>query len=301
MREPKWRIVISTYRVYADESHDSNRTRVFSVAGLYGNHKTIEETASQWEKRCNGIVFHATDCDSNQGDFRGFSNDENKKLYRDLTVLLADSKLLGFGAAVSLPDYYEAVGNDIAQQPYFFCFSEVIAYFAKMAYVSIPQGKVKFTFEHNLDVEYDAGSMYSYAMSLKEWPYQNYLDSDVSFGFKDNPRIQMADLLSRETMKHWDNQFGPIRRPHRQSFSALYRTGRFQFNFFGGGYFQDLIERSNSINAPRLREPYDRWLAANAKSDTVTHRIQYQTFCDREDRQRGLTPEVLSGDAPMPQ
>jgi hypothetical protein len=52
--------------------------------------------------RCGGIPFHATDCESNRGDYRNIPNDENKAMYRDLTGILAASMVGGIGIAIDL-------------------------------------------------------------------------------------------------------------------------------------------------------------------------------------------------------
>lgn len=35
----------------------------------------------------------------------------------------------------------------------------------------IPQGTLKFTFDQNLDIEYNAGALYNHIANLPEWKY----------------------------------------------------------------------------------------------------------------------------------
>ncbi len=297
------RLILSMYSVFGDESHDADRVRVFAVGGLFGDDNEWEEAKAAWSARTGSIIFHATDCDSDNDEFANFSHRENKRLYKDLTKILASSRLFGFGASVSLPDYNRVFADKLDYTPYFLCFSEVICHFARQSHLSIPRDLVKYTFAHNNRVEHDAASVYEYSLILREWPYHKYLyPGELAFGFRTNPCVQMADLVAHETMKHWDNQFGPVWRMTRGSFRALQSTGRFRYHFFGGDYFEDLVERSDRIASSRsLKQPYQSWLNEHSLSDTVSARIKYQFFIDQIDRQGGQRPSTLEGPAPVPQ
>src|SRR5207249_9086331 len=86
--------------VFGDESADETRERVFAVAGVVGSEKQWVLLEAQREARCAGVPFHAKKCDTDYGDFAAFTHQQNKDLYRDLTVLLARSRLGGFGIAL---------------------------------------------------------------------------------------------------------------------------------------------------------------------------------------------------------
>ena len=67
------------------------------------------------------------------------------------------------------------------------------------------------------------------------------LFDEISFACsKKQPRIQIGDLLARETMKHLDNIIGPKQRITRKSMTALQETEHFGFNFYMREYFEDL-------------------------------------------------------------
>lgn len=96
------RLVALMLFAFGDESADETKERVFAVAGVIGSEEQWESLEKKWGARCNGIPFHANDCDSNHGDFKVFSHQQNKDRYRDLTVLLTQSGLGGFGIALDL-------------------------------------------------------------------------------------------------------------------------------------------------------------------------------------------------------
>src|SRR4051794_4130150 len=88
--------------VYGDESADETKKRVFAVAGVIGPEPVWEQLDQRWASRTGGVHFHAKDCDSDRGDFANTTHESNKALYRDLTVLLAESGLGGWGIAIDL-------------------------------------------------------------------------------------------------------------------------------------------------------------------------------------------------------
>ncbi len=72
--------------------------------------------------------------------------------------------------------------------------------------------------------------------SSQEWRDSEILDSKVSFESKENPRIQMADLLAREAMKDLDREIGPVKFPERKSKLALDGSGGSRFLKIGRTY-----------------------------------------------------------------
>src|SRR5579862_1164381 len=75
---------------YGDDGGDEKRERVIAVSLIAGYEEWWQEIEQRWLERCDGIPFHATDCESNHGDYEHISHDDAKAMYRDLTRLLAD-------------------------------------------------------------------------------------------------------------------------------------------------------------------------------------------------------------------
>lgn len=87
---------------YGDDGADEKRERVIAVAVVAGNEEWWQDIEDQWVVRCGGIPFHATDCESDHGDYKSTPHTENKAMYRDLTGILAASKVGGIGIAIDL-------------------------------------------------------------------------------------------------------------------------------------------------------------------------------------------------------
>jgi hypothetical protein len=87
--------------VFGDESHDPTKVRVFAVAGLLGDENQWASFRQTWNARLNGSIFHAADCESGYGDFRDMPETDRHRLHRDLTRMVAESGLIGYGLSLT--------------------------------------------------------------------------------------------------------------------------------------------------------------------------------------------------------
>src|SRR5258705_11941927 len=94
--------MVSVIYAYGDDGGDEKRERVIAVSLIAGYEEWWQEVEHDWSVRCGGIPFHATDCESNHGDYEAIPHDETKAMYRDLTGILAASRLGGIGVAIDL-------------------------------------------------------------------------------------------------------------------------------------------------------------------------------------------------------
>jgi len=264
--------------VYGDESSDERQQRVFAVAGLIGSEEMWERLEAQWLERTHGIPFHANNCDSDRGDYENTPHKENKALYRDLTTLLSDSGLGGWGFVMDLAAQRQ-VFPDAPDIVYYKCFIEVIDAMRKCA--ANNDETVKFTFDSRQESEHNAGMLYGMIREAPEW--KHYTFPEISFvSSREQPRVQAADLFARETMKAFDNRFGPKKRPERKSWSALRRTGRFQINAVSIDWFEDLKRKMAKLEklTGLSREGYLAWLNQHKLLHNTTNMFRYLMWQD---------------------
>src|SRR5580693_860938 len=88
--------------VYGDDASDQRKERVIAVAAIAGYEDWWQQVEVDWTARCGGIPFHATDCESDSGDYKDIPHEQNKGMYRDLVGILATSRLGGIGLAYDL-------------------------------------------------------------------------------------------------------------------------------------------------------------------------------------------------------
>jgi hypothetical protein len=269
--------------VYGDESMDETKQRVCAVAGLIGTEEQWNALEWHWIRYTNGVPFHGNDCDSDHGDYAGRPHWENKALYRDLTILLANSGLAGYGQAIDLIAK-NTVFPESEDLTYYTAFQRVIL--AMKNFASHAGDIAELTFDMRLESEHNAGFLYrSLRENEPDWtPYQA---SKISFEFaKDNIRIQVADLLARESMKALDNRIGPVKRKIRKSWEALADTQRFQIDMFSVEWFEDmkrkLPETEQKMNMNR--DMYIEWLRQRNRQHNVSNMFQFVDWTARRDK-----------------
>jgi hypothetical protein len=266
--------------VFGDESADETKQRVFAVAGLEGTESEWRTLEERWVARTGGKEFHATECESEYAtDPDRQKHKDNLALYAGLVELIANSDLRGYGVALDLRahrEFFTDVPEDIS---YMKGFTEVLKHFIQHSRMSADE-PLEFTFDHRQESEYNVGALYSSMVNWNEWKGKNiFLGTKISFDSRKNPRIQAADLIARETMKHLDNMIGPIQRPLRKSMKVLASTkGRISFDFLMREYFQGWANAMGEMQVLSgfTRDEYGKWLKENnLAADNISNRIRF--------------------------
>jgi hypothetical protein len=263
--------------VFGDESHDETNSRVFAVGGLLGSSRDWESFREKWGERLGGTVFHAADCEAGYGDFRGMGEAERKQLHRDLTRILADSKLMGYGSAIDLAGCREAAPSSIARFPdipYYDCFIKTVKYLSDLAAHFIPRERVEFTFDQHKSTEYNAGLLYAWIAQ-----YVTDMSEKVSFCTRREPGIQAADLWARELMKRYDAHLHNRYINPRPQWLTLVGTKRFRYKFTLKGDMVGQFKEAES-RADGLEEEYEAWRTKNALVDNLSNRFRHAAMRD---------------------
>jgi hypothetical protein len=272
--------------VYGDESADAAKKRVFAVAGVIGTEDLWKELEAKWVVRTGGISFHANDCDTDHGDYANTSHADNKALYRDLAIMLAESGLGGWGFAIDLIAQ-RRVFPDAPNIAYYKCFLEVVQAMKNCA--ANNKESVKFTFDMRRESEHNTGLLYGMVMAVPDW--NKHLFSEISFACsRENPRVQVADLFAREAMKALDNKVGPVKRSARKSWLTLYHTGRFHIEAISDGWFEDLkrqmpmLEKETGMSVGG----YLRWLKENNLQHNTSNLFLYMEWSGKRDNKEAI-------------
>lgn len=262
--------------VFGDESADETQQRVFAVAGVIGSEGAWAELEAKWAARNGGIPFHAADCESGHGAYRGMPEEERQNLYRDLAILLAESGLGGWGFAIDL-SAQRRVFPEAPDISYYKCFLEVVQAMRNCA--AYNRETVSFTFDMRRVSEYNTSLLYD--MVAKIPSFKEHLFSQIAFECsRDNHRLQAGDLLARETMKALDNKIGPIKRVPRKSWLALYNTGRFHIDAISEEWFEGLKRQMPVLEkkAGMSQKDYLTWLKENGLQDNTTNLFIYMEW-----------------------
>ena len=284
--------------VYGDDGADAKRERVVAVSAVAGPEEWWQELEARWIPRCEGIPFHAKDCESDRGDYICRSHDSNKAMYRDLVGILADSGMGGVAIAIDISAQFQ-IFPDSAEISYYRAFVEVLQRTADLAE---RLGHIaKLTFDISTENEFNAGYLYN-VMREGDQRFRDWLYPEISFvSAKYSARVQTGDLLAYEGWKALDHTVGPVKRT-RKSWEALRSTGRFETYSYSTEWFADLRKHIESGRLTQRVEftpkDYGEWLQKSGRQHNITNMF---TFMDRmriRDEREQRVSEIQPSDKP---
>lgn len=259
--------------VYGDESMDQTQDRVCAVAGVIGTEEQWDWIEPIWKARTGNVPFHANDCEGSWDDFapkngedRNEAVQRNRSLYKDLSILLAESGLGGFASVNDLAAQRKAFPSPYDPPLYYQGVMDVIEAMRNAA--ADRNDIAKITFDNREESRFNVSVIYAYLQESGLY-WSDHLASKIEFeSSRKNPRIQVADLFAREAMKKFDNALaaplGEIPRV-RRSWETLNASGRFQIKVYGEDYFRSLGERQETLErvlGVGMAE-YAQWLESN--------------------------------------
>lgn len=285
-----------TLKFYGDESADATSSRVFSVAGVIGTDDEWAEAMRPWLRRTRGLAFHANKCESQFAKTDHEKHEENLKLYRDLTVILAESHLVGIAVSLDIKSRDECLPGIPKDFGYYKCLTDVLVNLGQItrdfnAHPNEPEdAKVEFTFASRVESDGTAGTIYGMFRTLPEWVDTSIFEAKVCFqAAAKEPRLEVADLLTREAMKEVDRKLTQSARPQRRSFQALDKTGKFIWIERDRAYCERWRDQVNSEQGKADLEDYKRWLVDTKRvqngqpHDNMANRALFYGWLEKRD------------------
>jgi hypothetical protein len=284
---------------FADESSDGSRARSFAIAGLIAPDDLWATTERLWTERTRGKVFHAADCESEFAHSSdSLKHKENLRLYADLTQIIAQSGVSGYAVALDLTAYYEHFPDIPAGSEYFKCFTHLVNAVTEWAATSaeattpLSDAVVQFTFDQRAQTEHNSSLLYQTILASAAPRQRRVMAGELRSATRQNPRIQMADLVAREMMKELDRQLAPRQRERRKSLVALASAGgRLQFEILTRDYVVSWRQQFASLEARVAAEDgfggdsYRAWLVAERVTDNFSSRFRYMQWHTAQHRE----------------
>jgi hypothetical protein len=281
--------------VVGDESHDEKEQRVFAVAALMAPEDVWIASEAWWESLMEGEVFHGARFETEFAHDKATDRHKQRlRRYAELAQLVSRCGVVGVGVAIDLAGYRAAFPGTPRESAYLKCFSEVVIAlveqvqrFNKNANSAGRCTEVRFVFDERRKTQFNAALLHA---ELAHNLQRHNLDlklHEMVFDSRRNKRIQMADLVARETMKHFDNVVGPIKRPMRGSMRALDQSRRFVFSLLTQEYWEDMLRKMPELHARSGMsvDDYKAWLQERNVEDNWTRRLEYVRWLNERDRQ----------------
>jgi hypothetical protein len=247
------------------------------MAGLVGRESDWRAAEDEWLRTTGGETFHAADCE----------HQNRLDLYKDLTQVISRSRLGGRAIALDLTavrEHFPGVLRDIG---YYKCFLMVISWLVDNVAVKMNES-IEFTFDKRQESEHNAKILYEVITKKPDWEASRLMAPNLCSATRENPRIQMADLVAREAMKGLYSQIGPTRRARRKSITALYTDGHINFGVIDRTYCADWRAAMDRLQSDEGigGESLGAWLSENKLTDNWSNRNRYMAWLDsRSSRQ----------------
>ncbi len=285
-----------TLKFYGDESADATSSRVFSVGGVLGTNDEWAAAMGLWLRRTRGLPFHANKCESQFAKTDREKHDENLKLYRDLTVILAESHLVGIAVSLDIKSRDECLPGIQKDFGYYKCLTDVLLNLGQITKDfnadpnEVDDARVEFTFASRVESDGTAGAIYGMFRTLPDWVDASIFHTEASFeAAAKEPRLELADLLAREAMKEVERKLTQSARPQRRSFQALDKTGKFIWIERDRAYCERWRDQVNSDQGRADLEDYKKWLTDTKRvqngqpHDNMTNRALFYGWLEKRD------------------
>jgi hypothetical protein len=229
-----------------EDTIDHRDTRIAAIAGYISSIKRWDKFEKQWNREVIEAsarigpskinAFHMTDCESQHGEFEGWTPDQCLSLKKIALPIIPHRTLFGAGAAVVIKDYEELTcgatenGHPYLRDPYFFCFFLVLEVLIRRASQWLSESeKIALFFDEKEKVVGRAKQYFDWHKRDKD--KDKKLISLKYASDLDMVPIQAADILAYETAKHLLNRLYDPNRAIRVSLRVLSAK-----NSLTGGY-----------------------------------------------------------------
>jgi hypothetical protein len=246
--------VMITLRAYFDDSGDPKREQFAAIGGLVSPTGPWNVFDTHWSVATYDLKgpFHATDCESQRGIFKGWSIDQSSALMKKLVGIIRLSGVMTFGAVVPIPEYRAVFPNSGPYDPYFLAFKQAIINMAGVAY-DITHSTVESVGMRIIIEDGDSSSgafdIWHQLRRLQSWNHARYL-TGFDTGTKQLLALQGADLMAREAYKHAANRgIRRIRKPVKEL------KGRISFHL----WTRDSLEYLKSQGGPQNLQAMTNW------------------------------------------
>lgn len=220
--EPGFAIML---RIYMDESGTHDGSPVVTVGAYSGRPKTWKAFTQAWNVAKRPIdVFHSTDCEALQEEFKGWTEERRNEYVAPLLPVLSNHAIYGNAVAINLRDFKDALGEEfpldrVLYSAYEVCFQSVIDHVLYQVEQNGMRDALAFFHECN-DWQQQALDAFNHVKSRRA---RHASKMTITFAPKGRMvPLQAADVLAYEANKRFRDQD----RPKRRSLQVMERGNR---------------------------------------------------------------------------
>jgi hypothetical protein len=239
-----------------DESYNK---QCFCVGGWLASDDDWSNIGRQWRKEIkrasqmsvrNGLRtikrFHASDCATFGGDFRGWDQTRQVALMQKLTGMIGTNKPIGFVVSAQLGDFvrgYPGHEEERHKACYFFCLLNCFLLIGDFMHEHFPEERVTIIYDRGKISEAGAPLAFSSMKNDKAWEPRKYFVTSAPMGWERCTPLEVADLLAYEGFKYTINaKIGSIEM--RRSLQQIVGSG---VTIYSQSYKSDAFEKLSAV------------------------------------------------------
>lgn len=171
--------------------------------------------------------FHASDCSTFNGDFRGWSQPRQVRLMKKLIEIIGQSKPVGIAVTAQLGDFISGYPDQEKQRHrgcYFFCMMAVLLLIGDWLQARLPGERVAIVYDRGTLSDWGAQKAFTCMKADGGWNNRNSFVSMAPIGWEECVPLQAADLLAYEGYKVVD-RYNPEKTELRRSLESIIGHG----------------------------------------------------------------------------
>ena len=201
---------MATLHAYFDDSADSRHEEYQAVGGLVGSSGQFDILDILWADATTNLSepFHATDCETQHGQFEGWDKAACDALMKRLVAVIRKTDLHGVGFIVPVQEYRTVFPRSEGFDPYFLALRQTLI---NMAYISSPKRSIDSIGRIDVKIVCEDGPTHNVAKRIYDelkqfngWTWGRSL-AGFTAGSKRIMALQASDLIAREAYKHAAN------------------------------------------------------------------------------------------------
>jgi len=235
---------------------ESYKTRSMVLGGWIGNDTRWKRREKLWQKAIafeNGTLpegrkisrYHAAEMNANNGEYKGWENEQVRKLRftKKLLNISGKSKMIPVAVGIDLIAFNEifphrdlpGVGN-----AYLLCMKALMQQLGTALAENQPDDQLAIVHDHG-DWDVQALSGYNQMVDTAAWEHRHRFVSITPLNWRDDIGLQSADLFAYESMRYLDDhnwEGEDMRTPLRVLFGLMNRSA---FGFHIGRRYLELL------------------------------------------------------------
>lgn len=224
------------FQAYFDESGIQADSAMFALAGYVAPEKEWRRFVPKWQAVLDKYdikVFHASECNVNEGEFRKFKHkrEERNEFVKELLSNISQRpRIWAFNSGVAVKDFPDKLVpiSPKTGHPYYVAMKTLLAQIGMAMGKFYPRERVTLVFDRQRELSAKAVELFNLGLEELDWEDRRRF-SDITYGAKDDTiPLQPADALAYDSFREFERRYYHPERKPRPSYAVLAKNLKFK-------------------------------------------------------------------------